>query len=896
MAEDTDLVLEERKKKVLDWLKHSSWIYILCLIVILIATFYIRTVNVPQLKDVTTGNYTLGPDLDPFLALRWAKYIVEHGSLMENDTMRYVPLGYSTKGELLLWPYSIVWVYNVFKFFDPSVSVEYAAIIHPVIFFLIALVFMFLFVRKIFDHEGKMKSNLIALLSTLIFAILPPLVHRTVAGIPEKEAPGIAFIMISLYFFVCMLQSKRIRKSVLFGALAGIATGMAGMFWGGYGFALLGIALAMFVSFFFNKISKKEIIGYASWIATFTVILGMFTTHYGGITNIIFSTTSGSCYFVLILFIIDNVLFHTRLKEKIHGIKLPRTAVSFIITSIIILILILIIDPSEINHILNDMYSQIFTPFAGSRFTLTVAENSRPFFDSWLSNFGKSFFWMFLVSSILLVYEIAKSIKEKWHVIVAYTLFIFSLVFSKYSPSSTLNGANFTSQAVYAGGFLIFAAVLVWTYFKAHKRNEELNFDKGLILLIALFFFGAISARGAIRLFILLAIPTPILVGFASVKLFEYAKQSKEEFGKWILWAVTGIFIFMLVFSLQKNLPFVQGGVIPTFEQRTYYEARYTVPSAYTMQWQIAMAWVREDTPKDAVFAHWWDYGYWLQSIGERATVLDGGNAITYWDHLLGRHVLTGRNETEALEFLKIHDADYLLIDSTDIGKYPAYASIGSDENYDRYSWVNTFLIDDKSSKETRNETLYVYRGGSANDEDIIWENQIIPQQSAGIAGFMLPLDKQTKEIKQPSIIIIYQNKQINIPIKCVYLKYTDKKYEFENGLDSCLYIVPSLDSSKINNLGAALYLSERAMKTLWVKLYLFDEAKNFELVHSEQDLVVEQLRHNYNLTIPDFIYYQDIKGPIKIWKINYPNDTKENPEYLKTDFPSEGLWLPRGV
>jgi len=82
-------------------------------------------------------------------------------------------------------------------------------------------------------------------------------------------------------------------------------------------------------------------------------------------------------------------------------------------------------------------------------------------------------------------------------------------------------------------------------------------------------------------------------------------------------------------------------------------------------------------------FGHWWDYGYWVQSIGKRATVLDGGNAITYWNYLMGRYVLTGNNQDDALEFLYNHNTTHLLIDSSDIGKYGAFSSIGSDESYD---------------------------------------------------------------------------------------------------------------------------------------------------------------------------------------------------------------------
>ena len=261
---------------------------------------------------------------------------------------------------------------------------------------------------------------------------------------------------------------------------------------------------------------------------------------------------------------------------------------------------------------------------------------------------------------------------------------------------------------------------------------------------------------------------------------------------------------------------------------------------------------------------------------------------------------------------MKTHNADYLLIDSTDIGKYPAYSSIGADENYDRYSWIHTFHMDEKSVKETRNETLNIYIVGRdaqgnivtvQNDADIIWENQIIPGQSAGIIGFIVPLDKQSNEFKQPKIMIAYQQKQIEIPIKCIYVEYEHKKYTFEKGLDSCVYIIPKIEDNTLKNLGAAFYISERGMKALWVKLYLFDETeakanetRSFELVHNENDLVVEQLRNNYNLTLPDLIFYQDLRGPIKIWKINYLDYIKENPEYLKTEFPNEKLYLPKGV
>src|SRR3989338_9056139 len=99
-------LLEQRKEKVIKVLKvNYNWIFYVMLAVIVFLTVKLRTLNVSKLKDVTTGDWTLGPDLDPFLFLRWSKYIVENGSLFSIYQMSYVPLFYKTNAELLLHPY-----------------------------------------------------------------------------------------------------------------------------------------------------------------------------------------------------------------------------------------------------------------------------------------------------------------------------------------------------------------------------------------------------------------------------------------------------------------------------------------------------------------------------------------------------------------------------------------------------------------------------------------------------------------------------------------------------------------------------------------------------------------------------------------------------------------------
>src|SRR3989344_1234086 len=64
-------LLRRRKEKVIKFLKtRYDWIVYIILAFIVWMAVRIRTLNLSKLKDITTGGWTLGPDLDPFLFLR----------------------------------------------------------------------------------------------------------------------------------------------------------------------------------------------------------------------------------------------------------------------------------------------------------------------------------------------------------------------------------------------------------------------------------------------------------------------------------------------------------------------------------------------------------------------------------------------------------------------------------------------------------------------------------------------------------------------------------------------------------------------------------------------------------------------------------------------------------
>lgn len=306
------------------------------------------------------------------------------------------------------------------------------------------------------------------------------------------------------------------------------------------------------------------------------------------------------------------------------------------------------------------------------------------------------------------------------------------------------------------------------------------------------------------------------------------------------------------------------------------------------------MGWVRENTPKDAVFGHWWDYGYWLQSIGERATVLDGGNAQGYWNHLMGRHGLTSPNTINALEFLYTHNTTHFLIDSTDIGKYSAFSSIGSDENYDRASFIPTLGKNYEQSQEKKNSTVFVYPAGFGLDGDIVYDDNgtkiFLPAGRAGIGAILIEKDKSGKIAAQPRAAFVYENKQYNLPLRYVYNK---EFIDFGSGVEAGVFLFPNAIQSQgniqIDPDGAMLYLSPRVAKSQLARLYLYKEDNhNFKLIHSEDDYFVSLIKQQNPGFDSDFINYGGFRGPIRIWEINYPEDIKFKEEYLSTDYPHE--------
>ena len=896
-------ILKERKEKLFKFIKSGQAWVIGVLIIALILGVYIRSLPMqdhgenPGLWDITTNTWTLGPDLDPWLFERYAKIIIEEGSLPAIDMMRNVPLGFDTSIESMLLPYMIDWTYHGLNFVGVDASVEYAAVIFPVIMFALTIITFFLFVREIFVRKGKdsiLRANLIALISTFLMIVTPMLLARTVAGIPEKESAAFFFLFLVYYLFMKGWKSEKNFNAGVFGVLAGISTGLLGLIWGGVIYAFIPIGLAGLIAFVLNRIGKKEFMVYGLWVVISIATMLLFSNRYS-LISMATSINSGFALLILAILVIDFVIWNTKISsiKFFRESKLPRAIVSLIVAIILIIILASVfMGPSFFIDKVKVIHQAIFKPVQG-RWNITVAENRQPNFQEWSQSFGPFvkgiplMFWLFFAGSVVLFRKMLLRIRKKdaWILTGLYVFFFFGIVFSRYSGSSVFNGDNFISKAFYYVSVTLLAVSFIYYYLEYYKRGEK-GFERirmEYLLLFSLFVLTLFTARGAVRLIMVLGPISAIFVGFLIIESIGLFRKAKDETLRIVLAVLVILILISSMYCFWVYYNSVSG------------QAYNFIPSAYNIQWQKAMNWVRDETPVDSVFAHWWDYGYWIQSIGERATVTDGGNAVVYWNYLMGRLVLTGDNQEDALEFLYNHNTTHLLIDSTDIGKYTAFSSIGSDEAYDRYSWIGIFILDESQTQETNNQTLLIYPGGTALDEDLIIENNgreiLLPVGSAGVGAIIVPTEnfEGGSKFGQPYVMIVYQGMQQKVNLR--YLSINGEFFDFGSGIEAAAYIFPRLipqgQGISKSDIGAAMFISPRLFRGMLAQIYILEDPleryPNFKIAHVEPSLIVDDLRKQ-GMPISEFVYYNGIQGPIKIWDVEYTGEEEIKQEYLDTD------------
>lgn len=905
--------IREKLNKGFNFLKEKKIILTVVVLVLILGVIifssWIRLQNLPLLVDGTTGE-NIPVALDPFYFLRISETIVEQGGLSEFDPMRKpFDVPYSKE----IFPNAVVLIYQVMKIFDGDVTLQFANVVSPVIFFAMGMIVFF------FLALFLTKSKTAALISSAFLAFIPSYLYRTTAGFSDHEAIGILAFFLALMGFAYALKKisnlhkegveppeeknsaksltkKPCVKPALLGILTGALTVLTVLSWGGVSrflFMIFPLSFGLFWIIKTRNIGGEErgplnyFVFYGAWLVSTMLILLAFGFSFGEtVERVLMSSTSLLTGAVFLFAFADYAMMRNvdKIKKRKDAVKKYRMLFS---AGIVILTFVLLLILTGKFHVITGVVDSLFSPIGTERVSLTVAENRQPYLSDWINSTGQIFFWLFFAGLISFGINIATGIKErkgKYVFTFLWALLVSGILFSRHSPDALFNGNNFISTVFYAGSVLLFLSYFLISYF---KKKIEISPEKTLIFSWILVML--IATRSSIRLFFVITPLACLMVGILFANVFGFYKKAKDDLWKLVLAIAV---ILMLIFSAMSLTDQVNTVSV---------QAKNAGPGAH-VQWQQAMKWTRENTNEGDVFVHWWDYGYWVQYLGERPTLADGGHFQgAFRDHLIGRYLMTETNPELALSFMKSNDVSYLLIDQTDLGKYGAYSKIGSGKDgVDRFSYVQV-MISDPGQKQIINDTeINYFSGGVFVDEDIVYmddgEEIFLPSQKSGMAGVILRVKKTDggEVLERPEAVFVHGNNQYRIPLRYVYLN--GKLTDFQEGLEAGLKIVPRFSSSgdgslRADDIGSAIYLSPKVFKGLFAQLYLMnDPMKKYETVkiaHVEHDTLVSSLNsQGANL---EFVFFDGygFRGPIKIWKTDYPDEILAKEEFLRR----EGEW-----
>jgi dolichyl-diphosphooligosaccharide--protein glycosyltransferase len=208
---------------------------------------------------------------------------------------------------------------------------------------------------------------------------------------------------------------------------------------------------------------------------------------------------------------------------------------------------------------------------------------------------------------------------------------------------------------------MIFSGMGIWLLIKNLQiknfdfiKNDMLSFSLilGLVGVYVSSTFVRLEVFASIGIIILASLGLSILIK----EFFNNKSQSKKSSKILQFPFIIGIVILLTIPMIYptNSTPSFVASTPPTIMN-----GGTSFPIA-TNDWLDALDWMKENTPKDAVIASWWDYGYWISTMGERASLADNSTVHTFIIENIAKMLLS--NPDTAWNTLNEMQADYVLI------------------------------------------------------------------------------------------------------------------------------------------------------------------------------------------------------------------------------------------
>ncbi|MER3602241.1 MAG: hypothetical protein C4339_05940 [Nitrososphaerota archaeon] len=229
------------------------------------------------------------------------------------------------------------------------------------------------------------------------------------------------------------------------------------------------------------------------------------------------------------------------------------------------------------------------------------------------------------------------------------------------------------------GPFLLLALLGAVVALRRRSNDDMLALSIGI--------FGIYSSSSFSRLLVFAALAAALLggLGLSSLMKALAAAGAKLRQASSAYRLLAGLLLALLLAFFFVNPFYSRGGVsgwvvdadVPT----SIASAAVPIRAAQPIEdWLQALAWIRQNTPTDAIIASWWDYGYWINVMGNRTVLVDNATLNSTKIAEVGRAFMS--DEATGIHILRDElKANYVvvMVAVSGIGFYPGVYSFERD-------------------------------------------------------------------------------------------------------------------------------------------------------------------------------------------------------------------------
>ena len=305
---------------------------------------------------------------------------------------------------------------------------------------------------------------------------------------------------------------------------------------------------------------------------------------------------------------------------------------------------------------------------------------------------------------------------------------------------------------------MIFAGIGAWLLFQK-KVNNSLNikYEMAAFALIIGFlgiYFSAAFVRlevfGSIAIMILASLGVSILVSkILRTELVGRGTTIKISF----LLVIVALLLVPMVYPEKLNWSNHNVGIpIVMLNSGSHFNIS-------TNDWPDAMRWLKENTHEDAVVAAWWDYGYWISTLGERKTLADNATILDWQIRKIGAmYMSTPDNAWRILTSdTEIDASSYYVTLPTNITQPTRQTDNIYDAKQSKFDSYESWKIDSSPNKvydadiASKYPTLFDY-----------WESEvyILPPVITGLDADYVIVNLVVEKLSDENVLDLYTIKQ----------------------------------------------------------------------------------------------------------------------------------------